>query len=60
MRSTATGGGAHASLVEIDGLWSISPANGGPSGSPNDLYFTAGLNDEADGLFGLIRRKHHH
>jgi len=46
--------------IEIDGLWSISTANGGPSGSPNDLYFTAGLNDEADGLFGLIRRKHHH
>jgi uncharacterized protein (TIGR03118 family) len=50
----------HGEPIEIDGLWSIVPANGGPTGSPDDLYFTAGLNGEADGLFGLIRRKHHH
>ena len=42
--------------IAIDGLWSIAPGNGGPSGSPNQLFFTAGLNDEADGLFGFIRR----
>jgi uncharacterized protein (TIGR03118 family) len=44
--------------IEIDGLWSIMPGNGAAAGSKNDLYFTAGINHEADGLFGLIRRKH--
>ena len=28
--------------------------NGGSGGDPNTLYFTAGINDEADGLFGSI------
>jgi uncharacterized protein (TIGR03118 family) len=49
---------AHGKPIEIDGLWSIAPGSGGLAGSTNDLYFTAGLNDEADGLFGLIRRAH--
>jgi uncharacterized protein (TIGR03118 family) len=41
-----------------DGLWSLTFS--GPSGltplgaTPDTLYFTAGLNDEADGLFGTI------
>jgi uncharacterized protein (TIGR03118 family) len=41
-----------------DGLWSLTFS--GPSGMtaagapPDTLYFTAGLNDEADGLFGTI------
>ncbi|HWE30120.1 MAG TPA: TIGR03118 family protein [Polyangia bacterium] len=42
--------------ITIDGLWSIAPGNGAAAGSPNDLYFTAGLNGEADGLFGFLRR----
>ena len=43
-----------ATLV-IDGLWALSFA-GDPTqnGSPTDLYFTAGPNDENDGLFGKI------
>jgi len=45
--------------IAIDGLWSIKPGNGGTAGSKNDLYFTAGINGEMDGLFGLIRAKHH-
>jgi len=40
--------------VSIPGLWSI--AFGFESGAtPNFLYFTAGLNDEADGLFGSLQ-----
>jgi uncharacterized protein (TIGR03118 family) len=47
---------SHKPIV-IDGLWAIAPGGGGPMahGSSDDLYFTAGINDEADGLFGLIR-----
>lgn len=43
--------------VQIDGLWALRVGNGGPApngGDPNAVYFTAGLNDEADGLFGTI------
>jgi len=42
--------------VQIDGLWALQ-FGGGPgsaSGATNHLYFTAGINDESDGLFGLI------
>jgi uncharacterized protein (TIGR03118 family) len=38
--------------IVIDGLWGLSFGNGGQSGPTNSLYFTAGPNDEADGLFG--------
>jgi uncharacterized protein (TIGR03118 family) len=46
----------HLRPIHIDGLWSIAPGNGAAAGSTEDLYFTAGINGEADGLFGLIRR----
>lgn len=36
-----------------DGLWAI--AFGNSSANPNALYFNAGINDEADGLFGEIQ-----
>ncbi len=36
------------------GLWSIDFGNAG-SGNPDALYFTAGINGEADGLFGDIQ-----
>jgi hypothetical protein len=39
----------------IDGLWAISFAGGNArSGSSTELYFTAGPNEENDGLFGKI------
>ncbi|HEY4360848.1 MAG TPA: TIGR03118 family protein [Bryobacteraceae bacterium] len=38
--------------VTIDGLWGLRFGNGGSFGSPDTLYFTAGPNGEADGLFG--------
>jgi len=37
-----------------DGLWALAFGNNGPGFDPNTLYFTAGLNDETDGLFGSI------
>ena len=38
----------------IDGLWSLTFANGGTAGTANTLYFSAGINGESDGLFGTI------
>jgi len=38
----------------IDGLWALQFGNGGNGGKLNTLYFTAGPNDENDGLFGSI------
>jgi uncharacterized protein (TIGR03118 family) len=40
--------------ISIDGLWGLEFGNGGRAGVPGTLYFTAGLNGEADGLFGSI------
>jgi uncharacterized protein (TIGR03118 family) len=56
------GGGNFRGLLEdtndaaitIDGLWGLSFGNGGNAGVPDALYFTAGPNSEADGLFGSI------
>jgi uncharacterized protein (TIGR03118 family) len=36
------------------GLWGIGFRTGGTGFDPNSLYFVAGINDEADGLFGAI------
>ena len=40
--------------ISISGLWGLAFGNGGKAGVPDSLYFTAGLNGEADGLFGSI------
>lgn len=42
------------SLLTIDGLWSLTFGNGAGAGPATTLYFSAGLNDEADGLFGTL------
>ena len=42
--------------LEIDGLWALQFAQGGNNGTAGTLYFTAGPNGEADGLFGRIKR----
>jgi uncharacterized protein (TIGR03118 family) len=39
--------------VVIDGLWSLT-LGGGRNSSSDTLYFTAGPNDETDGVFGTI------
>ena len=39
----------------IDGLWALQFGHGATNNGPtNTLFFTAGPNDEADGLFGTI------
>jgi uncharacterized protein (TIGR03118 family) len=38
----------------LPGLWQIEAGNGGDAGSTGDLYFAAGIGDEAHGLFGFI------
>jgi uncharacterized protein (TIGR03118 family) len=40
--------------VSIDGLWGIGFGNGAASGPTTTLYFAAGPDDEAHGLFGSI------
>jgi uncharacterized protein (TIGR03118 family) len=40
--------------IVIDRLWSIRFGNGGNGGSVDTLYFTAGPNEEQDGLFGSL------
>jgi len=42
------------SVLAIDGLWGLAFGNGANAGSATTLYFSAGLNDEADGLFGTL------
>jgi uncharacterized protein (TIGR03118 family) len=41
--------------IENDGLWGIGFRPAAPGFDPNSLYFVAGINDEADGLFGRIQ-----
>jgi uncharacterized protein (TIGR03118 family) len=43
--------------IKIDGLWGLTPGNAA-SGHANSLYFTAGFNGEADGLFGRLTFHH--
>jgi uncharacterized protein (TIGR03118 family) len=40
--------------ITIDGLWALRFGNGGAAGPTTNLFFTAGINDEADGLFGSL------
>jgi uncharacterized protein (TIGR03118 family) len=40
--------------ITIDGLWALEFGNDGNAGHKNELFFTAGPNDEANGLFGKI------
>ena len=40
----------------IDGLWKLT-LGGGAKSTPDSLYFSAGTNDEANGLFGTIAPK---
>lgn len=40
--------------ITIDGLWALGFGNDANAGLHNELFFTAGINGEADGLFGKI------
>jgi uncharacterized protein (TIGR03118 family) len=46
---------ANGKTLSINGLWSITFGNGANASQPlNELFFSAGINDEADGLFGKL------
>lgn len=40
--------------IHIDGLWALTPGNGGLAGRTDTIYFTAGPDDETHGLFGSL------
>lgn len=40
--------------IPFSGLWALKFGNGGLAGDTNDLYFTAGPDNEQEGLFGVI------
>lgn len=42
------------SILTIEGLWALSFGNGGTAGPATTLFFTAGPNDETDGVFGTL------
>jgi uncharacterized protein (TIGR03118 family) len=44
----------HGRPIVIDGLWTLT-LGGGRNSSPDTLYFSAGPNDERNGLFGTIK-----
>jgi uncharacterized protein (TIGR03118 family) len=45
-------------VISIDGLWALAfGQGGGMNGFPNQLFFTAGPNGYANGLFGVINFK---
>jgi uncharacterized protein (TIGR03118 family) len=50
--------GKHGQPIQNDGLWGLRFGNG-VAGETRTLLFTAGLNDENDGLFGEIQQGNH-
>lgn len=40
--------------ISIDGLWDLKVGNGASGGDANKVYFTAGSDGEANGLFGNL------
>jgi uncharacterized protein (TIGR03118 family) len=44
----------HGKVLSVDGLWAIAFGNDDAAGPSNALYFTAGPDEEAHGLFGRI------
>ncbi len=46
---------ANGKTIEVDNIWALQfGQDGGPNGAHNELFFTAGPNSYADGLFGVI------
>jgi uncharacterized protein (TIGR03118 family) len=46
---------AYGNDIEISGLWGLRVGNGGKGGDPGAVYFTAGINEGNDGLFGVLQ-----
>lgn len=47
-------GDSNNTPIQIDDLWAITPGSGSPTASTETIFFTAGVNDEQDGLFGSL------
>jgi uncharacterized protein (TIGR03118 family) len=47
--------GTGGTPLSIDGLWALTLGNGGNAGSVSEVYFSAGPDDERNGLFGVLR-----
>lgn len=46
---------ANGKAIEVDGIWALQfGQDGGPNGAHNQLFFTGGPNNYADGIFGMI------
>jgi len=48
----------HDRAISIDGLWGLRFGTGGRDGPTSTLYFSAGINGEADGLLGTVLPSH--
>jgi uncharacterized protein (TIGR03118 family) len=46
--------GANGTRLMIDGLWAITPGNGGAAGNLGLIYFSSGPDGETHGVFGVI------
>ena len=44
----------NGSTLSIPGLWALTQGNGSSSGSSSDIYFTAGPQNQTNGLIGVI------
>src|SRR5882762_4558028 len=45
---------AKGAPITIGDLWALSPGTGSAGSDPNKIYFTAGVQNEAHGLFGSL------
>jgi uncharacterized protein (TIGR03118 family) len=45
---------SNGQAIVINQVWALQFGNGGNGGKPNQLFFTAGPNNYANGLFGMI------
>ena len=45
---------ADGNVISIDGIWGLTFGNGVALGDANALYFTAGPDEERDGIFGRL------
>ena len=45
-------------IISIDGIWGLAFGNGHSLGDADALYFTAGPNNEQDGVFGRLNVHH--
>jgi uncharacterized protein (TIGR03118 family) len=46
--------GIDGKAITIGDLWALTPGNDGKGGSSGEIYFTAGVKDEAQGIFGSL------